>query len=114
MRLHRNAKLGLAGRYALVIAIEGGCSVREAARRHGVSPATACAWWRRWRVASDVERETRSCLFDRSSRPHSCPQTPVRSRQQCHKTPSHVKTWWPPQIFHFRYRGVSHACAFAG
>jgi hypothetical protein len=36
MRLHRNAKLGLAGRFALVTAIERGCSIREAARRHGV------------------------------------------------------------------------------
>ena len=43
MRLHRNAKLGLAGRHALVKAVDGGLSVREAARRHGVSPATACA-----------------------------------------------------------------------
>jgi transposase InsO family protein len=70
MLLHRNAKLGLAGRYALVTLIEQGYSVREAARRHGVSPATACTWSRRWRSASAEERRTLSCLFDRSSRPH--------------------------------------------
>ena len=74
MLLHRNAKLGLAGRYALVIAIEQGCSVREAARRHGVSPATACTWSRRWRLASEEERRLLSCLFDRSSRPHRSPR----------------------------------------
>jgi transposase InsO family protein len=74
MLLHRNAKLGLAGRYALVIAIEQGCSIREAAGRHGVSPATACTWSRRWRAASAEERKTLSCLFDRSSRPHRSPR----------------------------------------
>ena len=36
MHFHRNAKLGLAGRYALVRAVEGGMSLRKAARRHGV------------------------------------------------------------------------------
>ncbi len=74
MLLHRNAKLGLAGRYALVQSIEGGCSIREAARRHGVSPATACEWCKRWRAASTEERRTRACLFDRSSRPHRSPR----------------------------------------
>jgi transposase InsO family protein len=74
MRLHRNAKLGLAGRYALVRAVEGGLSMREAARRHGVSPATACTWSRRWRAASSEERRTLCCLFDRSSRPHRSPR----------------------------------------
>jgi hypothetical protein len=33
MTLHRNAKLGLAGRLALVQAIEGGMSIKVAARR---------------------------------------------------------------------------------
>lgn len=74
MLVHRNAKLGLAGRYALVLEIEQGCSVREAARRHGVSPATACVWSRRWRSASGEQRRTLSCLFDRSSRPHRSPR----------------------------------------
>jgi transposase InsO family protein len=74
MRLHRNAKLGLAGRYALVRAVEQGCSIREAARRHGVSPATACTWSCRWRAASAEERRALSCLFDRSSRPHRSPR----------------------------------------
>jgi hypothetical protein len=30
MQLHRNAKLGLSVRFALVKTIEGGCSLREA------------------------------------------------------------------------------------
>ena len=41
MSFHRNAKLGLAGRYALVCAIEGGMSLKQAAAAFSVSPATA-------------------------------------------------------------------------
>jgi transposase InsO family protein len=74
MSSHRNAKLGLAGRYALVGAIESGLSVREAARRQGVSPATAWTWSRRWQAASAEEQRTLSCLLDRSSRPHRSPR----------------------------------------
>ncbi len=82
MRLHRNPKLGLAGRYALVKTVEEGCSMREAARRHGVSPATACVWSARWRSASAEERRTLSCLFDRSSRPHRSPRLLPASLQE--------------------------------
>jgi leucine-zipper of insertion element IS481 len=74
MHFHRNAKLGLAGRYALVREVEDGSSMREAARRHGVSPATACTWSRRWRQASPEERRSRCCFLDRSSRPHRSPR----------------------------------------
>jgi hypothetical protein len=42
MRFHRKAKPRLAGRYTLVMSVEQGCSTREAASRHGASPATAC------------------------------------------------------------------------
>jgi transposase len=48
MYLHADAKLGLAARFALVQAVEGGCSIRGAARRFNVSPATAHRWWHRW------------------------------------------------------------------
>ena len=53
MYLHANAKLGLAGRLALVRAIEDGLSLRAAAAAFGVSPATAHRWWHRWRDASE-------------------------------------------------------------
>ncbi len=43
MVLHRNAKLGLAGRYALVRAVEDGCSLKAAAAAFNVSPATLVA-----------------------------------------------------------------------
>jgi transposase InsO family protein len=74
MDLHANAKLGLAARLALVRAVEGGCSIRSAARRFNVSPATAHRWWRRWFEAGEEARGTLSCLFDRSSRPHRSPR----------------------------------------
>jgi transposase InsO family protein len=70
MLLHANAKLGLAGRYALVQAIEGGLSLRAAAAAFNVSPATAHRWWRRW-IEGD---RSRSALGDRSSRPRRCPR----------------------------------------
>ena len=74
MSFHRNAKLGLGGRCALVGAIEGGLSIRAAAARFNVSPATAHRWWRRWREADRESRRTLACLFDRSSRPHRSPR----------------------------------------
>ena len=97
MQLHRNAKLGLSGRFALVRAIEAGCSIREAARRHGVSPATACEWSRRWREASRAERESLACLHDRSSRPHRCPRMLPLAEQEriCEKR---RRTGWGPRL----------------
>src|SRR5256714_9248883 len=74
MSFHRNAKLGLAGRYALVCAIEGGMSLKAAAAAFSVSPATAHRWWHRWLEASEEARRTLSCLFDRSSRPRRSPR----------------------------------------
>ena len=74
MSFHRNAKLGLAGRYALVCAVEGGMTLKEAAASFSVSPATAHRWWHRWLEAGEEARRTLSCLFDRSSRPHRSPR----------------------------------------
>jgi transposase InsO family protein len=74
MSFHRNAKLGLAGRYALVGAIEGGMTLRAAAAAFSVSPATAHRWWHRWLEGSEETRRTLSCLLDRSSRPRRSPR----------------------------------------
>ncbi|MGD0714802.1 MAG: leucine zipper domain-containing protein [Gaiellaceae bacterium] len=68
MYLHANAKLGLAGRFALVRAIEDGLSLKAAAAAFSVSPATAHRWWHRWLEAGEEARASLSCLFDRSSR----------------------------------------------
>ena len=74
MSFHRNAKLGLAGRFALVRAIEGGLSLKAAAAAFNVSPATAHRWWHRWLGAGEDARRTLACLLDRSSRPRRSPR----------------------------------------
>ena len=74
MILHANAKLGLAGRFALVRAIEEGVTLKAAAAALSVSPATAHRWWQRWLDAPEEARQTLSCLRDRSSRPHRSPR----------------------------------------
>src|SRR5258708_38057534 len=74
MLFHRNAKLGLAGRYALVSAIEGGMTLKQAAACFSVSPATAHRWWHRWQDAGEEARASLACLFDRSSRPQRSPR----------------------------------------
>ena len=74
MLLHANAKLGLAGRFAMVKAVEEGLSLRATAVVFNVSPATVHRWWHRWLEASEDARSTLSCLFDRSSRPRHSPR----------------------------------------
>jgi transposase InsO family protein len=74
MYLHANAKLGLAGRLALVEAIEEGMTLKAAAAAFSVSPATAHRWWHRRLEAGESARGTLACLFDRSSRPHRSPR----------------------------------------
>jgi len=97
MSFHRNAKLGLGGRCALVGAIEGGLSIRAAAGRFNVSPATAHRWWRRWREADEESRRTLACLFDRSSRPHHSPRELAAELQEricaCRR-----ETGWGPRL----------------
>ena len=70
MKLHANAKLGLAGRRELVLAIEGGMTMKQAAARFSVSPATAHRWWHRWLEGGRGP----SALLDRSSCPHRQPR----------------------------------------
>ncbi len=70
MRLHANAKLGLAGRRELVLAIEQGMTLKQAAACFSVSPATAHRWWHRWLDGA----RSNAALHDRSSRPHRQPR----------------------------------------
>ena len=97
MSFHRNAKLGLGGRFALVGAIEGGLSIRAAAGRFNVSPATAHRWWRRWREAAGEDRRTLACLVDRSSKPHGSPRELAAELQEricaCRR-----ETGWGPRL----------------
>lgn len=97
MGLHRNARLGLAGRRALVADVEAGLSCRAASRRRGVSPTTACKWWSRWSEATAQQRETMSCLEDRSSRPHRSPRLlpPVEQARIC---AARSRSGWGPRL----------------
>jgi transposase InsO family protein len=97
MQFHRNAKLGLAGRRELVLAIAGGSSIRAAATTFNVSSATAHRWWQRWLKASDAERRSLSCLLDRSSRPARSPRRLAPELEQaiceCRRS-----TGWGPRL----------------
>src|SRR5438034_510338 len=97
MFLHANAKLGLAGRCALVKAIEEGSTLRAAAAAFGISPATAHRWWHRWLEAGEETRRTLSCLFDRSSRPRRSPRrlAPELERAICR---CRRETGWGPRL----------------
>ena len=93
MYLHANAKLGLAGRLALVAAIESGLSLKAAAAAFSVSPATAHRWWHRWLESG----RQASSLLDRSSRPHHSPRLLAGELQEricdCRR-----KTGWGPRL----------------
>src|SRR5213080_2561301 len=93
MLLHANAKLGLAGRLALVRAIEDGLSLKAAAAAFSVSPATAHRWWHRW-LEGDRRPEA---LWDRSSRPKHSPRLLAAELQEricaCRR-----ETGWGPRL----------------
>jgi transposase len=97
MNVHPRAKLGPAGRLALTEAIAAGMSQRRAARRFGVSPATANRWWRRRLAASAEEVVSGGWLFDRSSRPRSSPRLldPAAQERICAER---ERTGWGPRL----------------
>src|SRR5437867_6871016 len=97
MTLHRNAKLGLAGRHALVQAIEDGLTLKAAAAAFSLSSATAHRGWHRWLEATEEARRTLSCLFDRSSRPHHSPRqlAPELAEAICR---CRRQTGWGPRL----------------
>src|SRR5215210_5556199 len=97
MELHRNAKLGLSGRFALVQARERGLSVREVARRFSVSPATVSRWSCRWQAASEQERRSLACLFDRSSRPQRMPRL-LSASEQNRICAARRQSGWGPRL----------------
>jgi transposase len=93
MLLHANAKLGLAGRVALVRTIEQGSSLKAAAAAFSVSPATAHRWWHRWLEGGCQV----AALCDRSSRPHRSPRLLTAELQEricdCRR-----ETGWGPRL----------------
>jgi transposase InsO family protein len=97
MGLHRNARLGLAGRRALVADVEAGMSCRAAAKRRGVSPTTACKWWQRWSQATTEQRQTLACLEDRSSRPRRSPRL-FSAAEQARICAARRRSGWGPRL----------------
>jgi transposase InsO family protein len=97
MNVHGNAKLGPSGRRALVAVVADGASLREAAGRFGVSPATAHRWWTRWQQASEPQRSSLACLCDRSSRPRRSPRllSAVEQERICAER---RQTGWGPRL----------------
>jgi transposase len=97
MSFRRNAKLGLAGRHALVCAIEDGMTLKTAAAVFSVSPATAHRWWHRRLESSEEARRTLSCLLDRSSRPRRSPRqlAPELAEAIC---ACRRRTGWGPRL----------------
>jgi len=82
MRVHANAKLGPAGRIALIRKIESGHSLRAAAAESSVSVATAHRWWHRYASAALAEQATGAWAQDRSSRPRRSPRLLDADEQQ--------------------------------
>jgi transposase InsO family protein len=97
MRVHANAKLGPAGRLALVVLIREGASLRAAAAESSVSVATAHRWWHRWRDASLQARASGAWLEDRSSRPHRQPRR-VADELAARICAVRTATGWGPRL----------------
>jgi transposase InsO family protein len=85
MRVHANAKLGPAGRLAVVEKILEGGSFRSVASESSVSVATVHRWWHRWLGASGDDRGSGAWAADRSSRPRRSPRelADVEQRRIC-------------------------------
>ena len=94
----RRCKLGLQGRRELVLLIEQGSTLRQAAACLSVAPATAHRWWHRWRAATVAERASLACLRTRSSRPHSCPWALSNEAEQAILTARDKTNYGPLQL----------------
>ncbi|MBA3264416.1 MAG: DDE-type integrase/transposase/recombinase [Thermoleophilaceae bacterium] len=97
MIYHPRAALTLNGRRELVFAIERGMTLKRAAARFNVSPATAHKWWHRWRAASPAQRASGACLVDRSSRPRRSPALLCQSKQR-QICAVRRRTGWGPRL----------------
>ncbi|MGH2921862.1 MAG: hypothetical protein ACRDKU_07355 [Gaiellaceae bacterium] len=75
--------------------------MREVARRFSVSPATVSRWSCRWQAASEQERRSLACLFDRSSRPRRMPRL-LAAREQRRICAARRQTGWGPRLLTVR------------
>ncbi len=103
---HPNARLTPKQRHQLILAIEGGASYREASACFSVAISTISCWVRRWRQASDPDRQGLACLHDRTSRPMRMPR---RSSAHLEQQVARIRqrTGWGPRHI-AREAGISH------
>jgi transposase InsO family protein len=94
---HPNARLTPRGRLELVLLVERGASLRSAASACNVALSTAHRWVVRWRAATVAERASRSCLADRSSRPHHSPRL-LAAEIQARVLEARARTGWGPRL----------------
>jgi transposase InsO family protein len=106
----RRCKLGLLGRHELVLLIEQGSTLRQAAACLSVAPATAHRWWHRWQKAPAADRASLACLRTRSSRPHSCPWALTAEAEQAILTAREKTNYGPMQLQFLtgRHRSTIH------
>jgi leucine-zipper of insertion element IS481 len=98
MGLHGNAKLGPAGRRAMVLlVVVDRLSQRAAAARCGVGKTTVKRWVDRYEEASDGDRRSGRCFCDRSSRPQTSPRQvpPAEAERICQ---ARQRTGWGPRL----------------
>ena len=107
MTYHPRARLTLAQRHEMVVAIEDGMALKRAAARFNVAPATAHKWWHRWRLASRAEQHSLRCLHDRSSRPRRSPAVLCQAKHR-QIVQARRRTGWGPRLVAGEV-GVPHA-----
>jgi transposase InsO family protein len=98
MGLHGNAKLGPAGRRAMVmLVLLDGLSQRQAAARCGVGKTTVKRWVDRCRQASEQARAGGECFLDRSCRPHRSPRQ-LAGQEAERICAARRRTGWGPRL----------------
>ena len=94
---HHRARHTPFGRWVVVRrVVEQGETFAQAAAWANVSKSTVWEWVRRWRQSTPVERESLSCLVERSSRPHRSP-TQVPAEEAARICDLRQRTGWSPR-----------------
>jgi transposase InsO family protein len=94
---HHRARFTARGRELVVRrVVEDGETLAQGAAWANVSTSTVWEWVRRWRAAGLLERESLSCLEDRSSRPHRSPGR-VPAQEEARICELRRRTGWSPR-----------------